>query len=278
MTNSGNQERFSGYFSDYNHLCQGARHASRYLIAFNVSAAKTKRLLGNPGSSDLDEVNAFDLAEVQRMNLGQLNLIRVSSFCGPEGLIWGYDIKPNPGLREHGLTELTDVQGGLVPVYSATPLMDSATDLFGTIERKRFPIAPGSLCPAAWKSLRLDSPGTAYASLAFGIAADRTNNACCLMEDVGTVPETDAAAGDDWRKRILEMTSRSVLSIFANQRARCKEIFVAMSSVSVGEGEVGCALLLAPYFSVARNAVSGQELAEAAQAVQRQRSATGHKT
>lgn len=276
MDKSENQENFSGYFSDYDHLCQGARHASRYFVAFNVSAAKTRRFLGNPGSSDLDEVNAFDMAEVQRMNLGQLNLIRVSSFCGPEGLIWGYDIKAKPSLRDHALTELTDAQGGSVSVYSATPLMEAATSLFGTVQRKRFPIAPGSLCPAAWKSFRLDYPGNAYASLAIGIAADRTRHACCLMEDVGTVSEADLAAGDDWRKRILEMTSQSVLSIFSNQRARCKEIFVAMSSVSVEEGEVGCALLLAPYFSVARQAVSGSELAEALQLVQRQ--PTGNST
>lgn len=248
------RESESEYVSQYSQWCEGSRSASRYFLAFNVSAAKTGQRYGHPGSKMLDEINAFDLAEIERMNLGQLNLIRVSSFCGPQGIIWGYDVAVHPNLRQHRLFSLTDDFGNAVPIYSAASLMEAAAELFGTVRQKRFPIAPGSLCPAAWKSAASDQPGTVFACLALGIVKDRGHFACSLMEDAGLVPEDLRQQDQNWRGAIIESAARSVIGITKNQGTSCQEIFVAMATVDIEEGEVGCALLAAPYFSLARAA------------------------
>jgi histidine decarboxylase len=71
---------------------------------------------GNPGASglgyvtvlkleigviplgDLDEVLAeivsYDSAEATGTYLGQINAITASSFCGPGGALWGYEVAP----------------------------------------------------------------------------------------------------------------------------------------------------------------------------------------
>ncbi|MFN2222597.1 MAG: histidine decarboxylase, pyruvoyl type [Candidatus Promineifilaceae bacterium] len=243
------------YLSQFPHWCQGAWRPNHYFLAYNVSAAKVRRMVGHASSTGLDEINAFDLAEIERMDLGQLNILRASSFCGPQGLIWGYDVAVSDQLRDRRITELQDESGRSVSVYDGESLIESAAALFGTVRQRRFPIAPGSLCPAAWKHVTAVRPGRLFATLAIGIPEERDHFACSLMEDVGTVSESVMASDSRWRQEIVGQTASSVLAIMANQGAACREVFVAMASVEVNEKEAGCALVMAPYFSLARQAL-----------------------
>ena len=238
--------------SSFDDNCEGALDPSRYLVLVNASAAKARRHFGPNGSPGLDGINAFDLAERGAAYLGQVNLIEVTSFCGPGGLIWGFDLARAPGLCGGRQFELRSHLGEGVPVHDAAPLQAAAQALLGTAERKVFPLLPGSLCPAAHKSIVSDGPGRYYAVLAVGITEPRSSSACIFMEDVGVFPRF--AETTEWQGHIRKLTAESVLSVAANQGLRCTRIFVAYADVDVGPDEVGCAMVVAPYFRLARRA------------------------
>ena len=63
------------------------------------------------------------------MNLGQLNLVQVSSFCGPEGLIWGYDIAVHCRANIDAAREVAaeiEARGRVAAVFQAD--LAAATD------------------------------------------------------------------------------------------------------------------------------------------------------
>ena len=249
--------RDAALISRFDEHCQGSRDQNRYFLALNVSAAKVPARFSHPGSSNLDDICAFDLAETAQMNLGQLNLIRVSSFCGPDGIIWGYDVARPNGLGTEPLFSLHDG----VPVYDGHPIMGAAAELFGSVDRPRFPIMPGSHTMAAYKSVASRGPSIIYSAFGLGIPKDRNAHAAILMEDVGTVPKLGKMSRRAWRKDLLRALSESVAVVAANQRAECASIFVLYKELTVSNGEVGCAISLAPYFAIARKAVPESKLA-----------------
>jgi histidine decarboxylase len=162
-------------------FCEGAltSKTGHYVLGINLSVAKVKNKFTDKHSSVLDEINAFDLAEVTNFNMGQINMIVVSSFSGPKGLIWGLDLCK---IKEHENRFNLTLKG--VKIYDLEDLIDSLGRLFGTIENPRFPILPGSHVPCASKSIYKEGPGILYSALALGVARNR-KNACLLMEDVG---------------------------------------------------------------------------------------------
>ncbi|KPJ86106.1 hypothetical protein AMJ57_00450 [Parcubacteria bacterium SG8_24] len=250
---AGDGER---YVSTHQHLCQGARDNDRYFIAVNVASAKTVRRFSHAGSDLLDRINAFDLAEVSRMNLGRINMIGVSSFCGPHGLLWGYDVvRPTSLDAVSPLFTLPDMAESEVPVYNAEPLIEAAAGLFGTIEDRRFPLSPGTLCPVAAKYITSAEPGTIYAACGLGIGTSEGSRMTVLMEDTGTFTPDMAAEPLGTKNQILRALAGSVLAVASTQGVECKKVFVALTSIEVGEGEVGCCLSMIPYFALARDAL-----------------------
>ncbi|HTK04038.1 MAG TPA: histidine decarboxylase, pyruvoyl type [Candidatus Eisenbacteria bacterium] len=243
------------YVSPYEEYCQGARDPNRYVIAMNVSAAKTKRRFGHGGSDGLDLINAFDLAEIDSMYMGQINMIEVSSFCGPDGFVWGSDLAAPSGLFDCKLFGLRQWDGREVPVCDGTPLVNAARSLFGTVDARRFPLAPGSHCATAHKSATAVGPAVLFAACGMGIRAAESSGATILMEDAGTLSPEMAADPAAAKDAVLRAVGESILAVAENQRIACRHIFVAYASVAVGEGEVGCALSMVPYFSLARRAV-----------------------
>lgn len=247
----GQDGRYVGEFED---RCQGARDSDHYVVAMNVASAKTKRRFVHAGSDMLDRINAFDMAEVRRMHMGQINLIEVSSFCGPKGIVWGRDVAAHPDLRKRVLARLPQRYGEEVPVYSADALVSAAADLFGTVGRPGFPFAPGTHCPTASKSVTHVGTGTIYAACALGVRADGAESASIFMEDVGML--SPDAAGDPAAAgiEVTRAAAASVLAVAENQRIACKEVFVSFVSESLAEDEVGCCVTLVPYFSLAKRA------------------------
>ncbi|MEY4744271.1 MAG: hypothetical protein RL272_216 [Candidatus Parcubacteria bacterium] len=245
------------YMSPFDGYCQGARDPNRYVVAFNVAAAKTKRRFTHDASDGLDRINAFDRAEIAAMNMGQINMIEVSSFCGREGYVWGRDIAAPASLRQKRLFDLPQWDGTNVPVFDGAPLIAAARTLFGTVESRRFPIAPGSHCPTAHKSVIMNGPVTLFSACGIGIRDPKGDGATILMEDGGTLPPPLAARPEYARASVLRSVAESVLAVAENQGIACAEVFVAYACVTAGEGEVGCALSMVPYFSLARRALPG---------------------
>lgn len=243
--------------SPFQKYCSGFRGDpdKSYILGFVLSVVKMKERLSHSGSWLLDKINALDLAEVESVNMGQVNLIKISSFCGPNGLIWGYDLVPPCNLyQKHPLRIEETSFRPKVKVYSAQPLLQAFKTLLGTVKEPHFPIFPGSHLFSAYRTIISKGPDNIFASLAVGIAKDRTKRACVLMEDIGRipVPKKDKA---DYKKEILQKIVDSVVVIGRNNNIEFKEIFVEAFDIEIEKGEVGCALVAAPYLTLAQQAI-----------------------
>ncbi len=239
----------AGRFEEY---CEGyfAADAPQYMLGVSVKTGVVANSLICPGSTLLDEINAFDTAEVSGVNLGQLNVITVSSFCGPQGMIWGYDVcPPAHGHRSLGSTARNGQQAEILDLDDLAAPFER---LIGTVEEKRFPFMPGSHVPAALKMKTSREPGILYAALALGIPENRRRQACLMMENTGLC--ADDGTWEEKRRQVIEAQAQSVLAIGENQQVRYSRIFVGVSSVAIRPGQTGCAMAMAPYFRLARNA------------------------
>lgn len=234
--------------SPYDNFCGGYGNPGNtgrgYLLGTVLGVGKVK-VSETAGSDLLEKIEAFDLAEIEGTYLGQINMITVSSFCGPEGKIWGYDVaRPQQVFVPIGEIDQHS------KVFSLSPLLLATRELFGTVDKRLFPLMPGEHVPCANKSLAMKGPGRLYCSLSLGIAAEREKDACVLMEDVGIV------RSDDTKEGLIKKSVRSVLNIGKNQRVRYNEIFTEVRMLEISGDEIGCVLVAAPYFSLAKKAIS----------------------
>jgi histidine decarboxylase len=247
----GSYENYcDGYFSSYPNIKKG-----NYICAITLLTAKVPRKFYHAGSEKLDEINAFDSAEANDAYIGQLNLISVTSFCGPMGAIWGYDLaKPDElktPIKECPQIEAYD--GKQIPVYSAEPLIKAARLLFGTKEELHFPIMPGALVPHAGKSIEKSGPTRLYCGIGIGIPDDRERAAVLWMEDIGIFPCE--------KERILESLAKSVMEVGHTQNVKYKEIFVGVKDTGeINKDEIGCAFVAVPYIALARRAVPKNDI------------------
>lgn len=250
--------------SPYKKFCNGyssfGTEANSYLAGLIFGIGKTKIELNHEGTSVLDNINAFDRAEVKNAYLGQINMVTVSSFCGPMGGVVGYDILKSSDLQTvhkyfpEGKIANGDID---VPVYSAASIVDATKSLFGTVDDKRFPLMPGSMVPCAGRYITEKGPRHIYCGFGLGIAKNHKRDAHLFMEDEGDIPlhikGTEVEAG--YRHKILENLARSILKVGQNQKVNYKEIFVEMTDIMIQPNEIGCALVAAPYFTLAKNAI-----------------------
>lgn len=247
----------------YDKYCDGygnpGASGKGYFVGLMFGIGKTKVRFEHEGTSLLDSINAFDKAEVMDINIGQINMVQVSSFCGPIGKIWGYHVLKPKKFEPHKYFPKGAVRSGTsnVPVYSASPIVNATRALFGTVDDKRFPLLPGSHVPCAGKNITEKGPRHIYCGFALGIAKNQRQDANIFMEDLGDIPiyvkGTEVEA--EYREKILENLANSVLAIGENQGVRYKEIFVEMQDIVIQPNEVGCALVAAPYFTLARSAI-----------------------
>lgn len=222
---------------------------NRYILGICLSIAKQKIKLSHPGSKNLDSINAFDLAEVSQANIGQTNMIKVSSFCGPKGLIWGLDLAI--AQKEE---DACPPQFGDMKIFELAPLEEAFKKLTGTVEAPRFPFLPGSHVPCAFKNISAQGEKIIYSALAIGIPENRRTQACLLMEDIGEVPLGNYDI-IKFNKNIRLKLIKSILEIGKNQKIRYKEVFLGIKELYVGKDEVGCALVASPYLLLAQNAI-----------------------
>ncbi len=216
------------------------------------------------GSLLLDYIVAFDRAEAETANITQTNLVTVSSFNGLQGLLWGYDLVPQP-LRRHPCLSAE----AFPHVYDARPLLDATLALYGTVREPRFPIAPGQHVLCACKTLYREGPCRLYGALAVAVAADRACHADLfledhgVLEDHGTLGEEYGMLGEahreqdraDQEEAVLERLIDAVGQISDNLGVCYEKVLVAFRARAVPAGQIGCVLTAAPYIHLAQDAI-----------------------
>ena len=240
------------YIATQDDFCEGlwATPSNQCILGINYAVAKTEKQFFHDGSTVLDQTNAFDLAEIANANIGQINLIKVSSFCGPGSLIWGYDIAKAERIA---LSHLSTALDSDISIYCLDPLADAFKQLTGTVEAPRFPFFPGSHVPCATKSIIEEGDKHIYVAQGLAIPSDRECNACLLMEDFGNLPKfihnkrayTDA---------ILLNLAKSILQVGKNQQVNYKECWLGIKDLRINANEIGCALAADPYLKIAKKA------------------------
>jgi histidine decarboxylase len=250
--------------SPYKNFCLGYGNsetsANSYLVGLTFGVGKSRITLNHEGSKNLDEINVFDIAEASGAYMGQINMVTVSSFCGPMGAIVGYDIfRQNKLFKAHRFFPEGKIlfRKNKIPVFSASPLVEATKKIFGTVDDRKFPIIPGSIVPCATKDIVKEGPVHIYSGFGVGIAKDHKKDAHLFMEDKGEIPlhVQGEEIEFEYKHKILENIAKSIVEIGKNQRVFYKEILVEMVDVIVQPGEIGCALVAAPYFTLAKNAI-----------------------
>ena len=206
----------------------------------------------------LNGIVSYDRAEAQGAYIGQINMIAASSFCGLNGVLWGYDLARADEIASGKTKALFDVvrhDNKKIPVYSADPLLDAAARLFGTKDKRRFPLLPGSHVICATKEYTAPGPKYIWSAIAISIAENRSIDSCLFIEDAGeaAVENTDdlSAFGD----KLLHNIAKCAVRCGEDNNALYKEIWISYRIKWIPEGKVGCALVAAPYLVLAQNAV-----------------------
>lgn len=230
--------------------------SKHYIMGVNIAVSKQKQQFCHVGSDLLDHINVFDKAETEVAYMGQINMIKVSSFCGPEGIIWGYHIfKPKNLYTRYNFIKDVEQSGTRIPVYSVWPLVEALTRLFGTVNNKRFILKPGSHVPCASKVIVAKGKSLIFVALGIGIAEDQNLNANLMMEDVGIIENYDGNFDKELKPEIITCLAKSIVKVGENQGYKFQEIFASTYAISIEKENIGCALVACPYFLVAPDAV-----------------------
>jgi len=243
------QELIKNAIGPYERYCTGYNGEGAYVCALMLGIGAFRDPCGHPGLGVLDSIKAFDLAETESAYIGQINMVTVSSFCGPEGMVWGHDaVRPvTPDLHPLGYKG-NNTGFGDIEIISGRHLTDAAKALFGTVDARRFPLLPGAHVPTAAKTHTVRGPARPYAAFALGIPANRASAACALVEDVGVL------GSDDEREHILSDLVRACMAVGKNNRVEYETVYLDLVDREVAEGEVGCALVAMPYVKLAGRA------------------------
>lgn len=244
--------------SPYNNYCVGYPGEGNYLTALTLGFGAFEKTFSHSGSEILDGIVAFDKAEISEAYLGQINMITVSSFCGPQGLIWGYDIAKEESIpappfilelyKNH--EEFKDIK-----IKNGENLRKASKALFGTVGEKHFPLLPGAHVPCACRSYIKSGPATLYGITAIGIPENRREAACVLMEDVGKIHNSEGTT-ESIKEKLEVNAIKAVLKIGELQKIRYQDIFVDSIIGEAKSNEMACVLVAMPYFLLAKGALS----------------------
>lgn len=244
--------------------CPGAQ-GNGYVCVLKVATATVAK------SDDvlLDDIVAYDRAEASAAYIGQINMETASSFCGLAGQVWGYDLATADVIakgEQQPVLELKQYDGSRLPVYDARPLLEAGMALFGTERHRRFPPVPGAHVLCANKSVTAlrprDTPlqaGQAYGVwcyLALSLSRDRDNAADLFIEDTGLWTDNDNPSDlQAFLERHREAVVWSVVACGKDQSVLYDRTYIGFAYTIMQPGEVGTALAVAPYVTLARDAI-----------------------
>lgn len=240
----------------YEHYCFGSLTNDSYLNALVISKSKIKKTINHsiPNYSDL--IVAFDKAEISNAYLGQINLITVSSFSGPHGLIWGYDLAKKEDLTFPESLHRKFKKFKDIKIKNAKNLREAAIALFGTKEEKHFPFFPGSYLPCANKIYTNSGPTILYGLAGIGIPENRTEEASLFIEDAGEIDISKKDRIEFLKEDLIIHVIENIIIIGKNQGIHYNEIFVDFDWIEVKADELGCILVAIPYFLLAKKAIT----------------------
>jgi histidine decarboxylase len=252
-----------GAIAPYSAQCDGYGNpgagGSGYVAVVTLKTAQTPKELAIPGQTGegLDGTVAFDQAEAAGAYLGQVNLIDASSFIGPNGVLWGYDLAKAADGAERKPAKPAELPAtGGIPVRPVEPLLEAAARLFGSRDEPRFPLLPGTPVVAAHKEITAAGPTTVWCGIALAIAEDRRSGANLIVEQCGEYkPQPEGATEDQYFRLARENLAKSVLRMAKNHNVKYREILLGIKQESVREGFVGHAMATVPYVVLAREAV-----------------------
>jgi len=202
----------------------------------------------------LNGIVAYDRAEAQGAYIGQINMLVASSFCGLNGAVWGYHLARADVFSDRLFT-VARHDGKEIPVYSADPLLDAAARLFGTQDKRRFPLLPGAHVICATKEYTSPGPKYIWCAIAIAMAENRTQDSCLFIEDAGEITLKDAGEISTFANDLLRKIARCAVRCGEDNSALYKEMYISYRIRWIPEGQVGCALVAAPYLVLAKKAI-----------------------
>ena len=226
------------------------------------------------------QIAAYDKAEANGTYIGQMNMIKVSSFSGPCAAVWGYDLVPSNDLRSkllfnvhkdpHDMFQPHPQTPPLLPVFSIEPLLRASKSLFGTVSHPHFPIMAGAHVPCAVKEGYSFDPNTnklssgwLWSFISLAIAENRHKDASLFVEDAGFFSDNNFLHSENEIQDKLEGKLRNVAYCQylcgRNQLTPYKEIFSGFRFKYIPPGSFGCALTCAPYILLAQGAYPKNE-------------------
>lgn len=256
--------------SPYDNYCDGygmpGSYGNGYVNVLKVSAGTVEKT----DDQLIDGIVSYDRAEINDAYIGQINMLTASSFCGLAGQIWGYDVACHDKIvsGEHKpLFSVDQYDESSLDVYDAGPLLDAGKELFGTEEERRYHLVPGAHTICANKGITAYRPkedrplqeGEAYgvwSYIAISISSDRNYSADLFIEDAGVWTENDNEAQmkdflDQHRKEIVW----SVVECGRDSHVLFDRTYIGYAYTMLKPGEIGDAITVGPYISLARNAV-----------------------
>jgi histidine decarboxylase len=202
---------------------------------------------------------SYDRCEENDAYIGQINMLTASSFCGVNGAVWGYHLAVADEIAAGTLVPLyyQAQNGGQIPVYPVAPLLDAAQRLFGIVEQRRFPPAPGAHVICANKNATVAGPTWVWSAIAIAIAQDRSSAANLFIEDANNYGDenTPESAVIAYLDQIQQDVTLSMILCGQDQEVEYSEIFVGYKYQFVPANYEGCALTCAPYVVLAQDAI-----------------------
>lgn len=244
----------NGAIGPFENYCDGYGNPGSsglgYISVLTLETGKVQKHLDH----ELESIVAYDRAETKGTYIGQINMIQASSFSGLNGVVWGYHLAKAYKLESaKPLWEESCRNNMPVPVYDCEPLLNAGKRLFGTSDKKRFPLLPGAHVICAVKSIQKSGPCYVWCAVALAVAEDRETAANVFVEDIGCLEKPKNP--DQHGQAVLKKMAASVMLVSKNQNIRYKEIFVGYKYEWMEENEMGCALVAAPYVVLAKRAV-----------------------
>lgn len=256
--------------SPYDDYCDGygmpGAYGNGYVSVLKVSAGVVEKT----NDALVDRIVTYDKAEAADAYVGQINMLTASSFCGMAGQVWGYDVARHDDVdngKSKPLFTAKQWNDRELKVFDARPLLNAGVELFGTENNRRYHPIPGAHTICANKGVVAYRPKTdrplkdgegygVWSFIAISLSADRDFAADLFIEDAGVWTENDNEEDmikflEDHRKAIVW----SVVECGRDQNVVYDRTYVGFAHRMMKPGEIGNAITVGPYVTLARNAV-----------------------
>ncbi len=248
----------NGAVGPFDEWCDGYGNAGTSGLGYISVLKLSTGVVAKKMDHILEGIVSYDRAEKNDAYVGQINMIAASSFNGCNGAVWGYDLAKHPDIAAGRIKPLFIKKRGdgfEIPVYSVTPLLEAGKRLFGTVDKRRFPIIPGGHVMCAVKEDTIVGPTSVWSAIALAIVEDPLTDSHLFIEDAGHGIPGDEMERTAYLDNLMENIAESIVLCGDDQKVKYKEIFLGYKIKWVPENHVGCALTCAPYVVLAKNAI-----------------------